>query len=139
MSANASTLSAVTVGAKKCKPFLLEVMVMAPEAGFKFEVMVEKGCTAQNDAVWKLVFDLYKKIEGEFVQIVHVSFKAGDADETNGVKKMAREGVTPKAAEVISTEVHPVAKRLETEEPTPALKKELKAKMKKAVIVELED
>jgi hypothetical protein len=139
MSANASTISAVAVGTKKCKPFLLEVMVMAPEAGYKFEVLVEKACSPQNDPLWKLVFDLYKKIENEFVQIVHVSFRSGSAQEEQGIRKMVTEGVTPAAAKVLVEEVHPTAKRLETEQPTPELKDELKGKMRKAVTVELED
>ena len=138
MSANEATISAVPVGAKSCKPFLLEVMVMSPESGYKFEVMVEKACTAQNDPVWKLVFDLYKRMGDELVQVVHVSFRAGNEDERRGIRKMAHEGVTLRAAEVIATEVHPVAKRLETESPTPELQRELKKKMSKAVVVELE-
>jgi hypothetical protein len=34
--------SVVKVGEKKCKPFLMEVMVFSPEAGYKFEVLVER-------------------------------------------------------------------------------------------------
>ena len=35
-----SRVSVVPTGSKVCKPFLLEVMVFSPEAGFKFKVVV---------------------------------------------------------------------------------------------------
>ena len=57
-----SSISVVPVGNKICKPFLLEVMVFSPEAGFKFKVMVERSCTPEADAIWKLVFDLFRVI-----------------------------------------------------------------------------
>lgn len=56
-----SKISVVPVGQKRCRPFILEVFVASPEAGYKFELIVEKSCTSSNDALWKLVFDLYKK------------------------------------------------------------------------------
>ena len=40
-----SSISVVPIGAKLCKPFLLEVMVFSPESGFKFKVIVERSCT----------------------------------------------------------------------------------------------
>ncbi|HEV2834058.1 MAG TPA: hypothetical protein VGW58_02010, partial [Pyrinomonadaceae bacterium] len=43
----------VKVGQKKCKPFIFEVMVYSPEAGYKAQVQVERGCTPTNDSVWK--------------------------------------------------------------------------------------
>ena len=44
---------ALTTGPKKCKPFVIEVMVFAPASGFKIEVLIEKSCTPQADAIWK--------------------------------------------------------------------------------------
>ena len=67
-----ANLSVVPIGPKKCKPFILEVFVASPEAGYKFELTVEKSCTSTNDPLFKLVFDLYKKdASGVFQQIVH--------------------------------------------------------------------
>src|SRR5258706_4217227 len=97
--------SVVKVGKKRCRPFVLNVMVMNPEAGCKFEVDIEKVCTAENDATWKLVFDLYKKIDDQFVQIVHVSFKADAPNEVTGVQRIASEGVSLPQARVLSDEV----------------------------------
>src|SRR5258706_14578102 len=107
---NASSISVVPTKPKSCKPFLLNVMVMTPEANFKFEVMVEKACTATNDAVWKLVFDLFKKKGTELVQIVHVSFTAGSDDENKGLRRAAINGLTEGAVKALKTDVFPVAK-----------------------------
>src|SRR4030081_615332 len=101
-------LNAVSIGAKKCKPFILEVFVASPEAGYKFELTVEKICTSTNDALWKLVFDLYKKdASGTFQQIVHVSFQPTEPNEQKGVEKLATEPVSVETARVLTQEVHP--------------------------------
>jgi hypothetical protein len=112
-SETASPVSIVPIGRKKCKPFLLEVMVMNPEEDFKFELLVEKGCTPDNDPIWKLVFDLYKKnSKGDFVQIVHVSYKAQNPDEAAGIEATADNGVSKKQADIAFKEVHPAAKAI---------------------------
>jgi len=36
------------VARKRCKPFLLSVMVFSPEAGYKFEIEVERNYSASN-------------------------------------------------------------------------------------------
>ena len=89
VNANASG-NVVKVGAKKCKPFIFEVMVYSPEAGYKAEIVVERGCTPTNDSVWKFVFDLYKKkAAGDgFDQLVHVSYRALSAQENVAVVGM---------------------------------------------------
>jgi hypothetical protein len=134
-----SNLSAVATGPKKCKPFLLEVMISPPESGFKFELTVEKGCTQTNDAVWKLVFDLYKEINDKFVQVAHVSFRAGNEDEKKGIKDIAVNGITEKAADVAATDVLPPAKQLaESGQANEALKQQLKQGMSRVVTVQLE-
>ncbi len=105
-----STISVVPIGTKVCKPFLLEVMVFNPESGFKFKVLVERSCTPQADSVMKLVFDLYRTIDGNEVQVVHVSYTAGSPVEAKAVQAMAAEGVKPEQATVLTTEVFPSAK-----------------------------
>jgi len=71
----ANSISVVPVGKKICRPFLLEVMVFSPQAGFKFKVDVERSCTPEADALWKLVFDLYQVDQnGKETQLVHVSY-----------------------------------------------------------------
>src|SRR5258705_7728999 len=130
---NASSISVVPTKPKSCKPFLLNVMVMTPEANFKFEVMVEKACTATNDAVWKLVFDLFKKKGTELVQIVHVSFTAGSDDENKGLRRAAINGLTEGAVKALKTDVFPVAKAVGAAggKATPAQSAAVKAGMSK--------
>lgn len=133
-----SEITVVPTGPKKCKPFLLEVMVSPPQGGFKFELTVEKGCSPQNDPIWKLVFDLYKKVNNQFTQIVHVSFKAGSNDEQKGVKSIAVDGITDKAMDVATKQVMPVAQKLDGQPVTPALNAQLKQGMSKIATVQLE-
>ena len=100
---------ALTSGPKKCKPFIIEVMVFAPASGFKIEVDIEKSCTPQADAVWKIVFDLYKKkATGDgFDQLVHVSFRGGTPVEQKGIEATAANGINDKQADVIVNEAGP--------------------------------
>jgi len=136
--ASGGTASVVKIGQKRCRPFLLQVMVFSPEAGYKFEVVVEKGCTPENDAIWKLVFDLYKQKRDGFDQIVHVSFRAGTADESEGIKRMALEGVSDKQADLLTGPVYDAAKALEeVPAPTPEHKQKIRAAMSKVTTVEL--
>jgi len=90
MSNGTPSASVVKVGAKKCKPFIIEVMVYSPESGFKAEVVIERGCTATNDSVFKFVFDLFKrKASGNgFDQLVHVSYRPLNAKENAAIAGM---------------------------------------------------
>jgi hypothetical protein len=129
----------VKVGTKPCKPFLLQVMVFSPEAGYKFEVMVERACTPENDAIWKLVFDLYKKNKpGGFDQIVHVSFRAVTPAENEGVQRIAAEGVSSGQADRLVGAVFDAAKDLEgVASPTPGQKEKIRTEMSKVAIAEV--
>jgi hypothetical protein len=100
----------VKVGQKKCKPFNFEVMVYSPEAGYKAQIVVERGCTATNDSVWKFVFDLYKKQAAGtgFDQIVHVSYRALTKEENAAVVGMI-DGLTDAQADQLPA-LHNAAK-----------------------------
>jgi hypothetical protein len=131
-----SSISVVPVGAKKCKPFVLQVMVFSPESGFKFEVTVEKDCSASNDPIWKLVFDLYKKqaTGSDFDQIVHVSFTSGTTAEQQGIQSMVSQGVSSGQADAITNQVYPAAKALDgVQNPTDQQKQALHQAMSQAV------
>jgi hypothetical protein len=129
-----ANLTVVPIGAKKCKPFILEVFVASPEAGYKFELTVEKACTSTNDPLWKLVFDLYKKdASGAFQQLVHVSFKPTEPEAQRGVEALALEPVNVETARVLRKEVHPAAKAFAgAAKPSAAQKKALHDAMSKA-------
>ena len=103
-----------TTGPKKCKPFIIEVMVFAPASGFKIEVLIEKSCTPQADAIWKIVFDLYqkKKPTDPFVQLVHVSFKGGTPVEQKGIELTAANGINDRQADVLVNEAGPAVLEL---------------------------
>jgi hypothetical protein len=98
-----------TTGPKICKPFVLEVMVFAPASGFKIEVKIEKTCTPQADAVWKIVFDLFKKkaVGDGFDQLVHVSFTGGTPVQQQGIEATAANGLNGKQSDVIVNEAGP--------------------------------
>ncbi|MCE9660886.1 MAG: hypothetical protein K8R60_20355 [Burkholderiales bacterium] len=108
--ATGSSISVVPIGAKVCKPFLIEVMVFSPESGYKFKVIVERSCTPEADELWKIVFDLYKIADGQEVQVVHVSYSTGTPVERKAVQAMATEGVKAPQAKVLVEKVHPAAK-----------------------------
>ena len=134
-----SSVSVVATGPKKCKPMQFEFMLQPPSSNFKIEMVVEKNCTPENDAVWKLVFDLYKKIDGSFTQIVHISYKAGNSKEVKGIKSIAIDGINDAAASVAIDEVLPLAEKAHEPNPPADLNAQLKAAMKKVTIVQLED
>lgn len=134
-----SSISVVPIGRKVCKPFLLEVMVFSPESGYKFKVVVERSCTPEADAVWKLVFDLYKvAADGKETQIVHVSFTAGAPVEQKAVQKMATNGVTEEQADILINKVHPAVKDVAgVSKPTAGQKKRIRDAMESVVTIDL--
>ena len=133
-----SSVSVVPIRDKSCRPFLTEVMVFSPETGYKFKVVVERACTPQADAIWKLVFDLFTLKDGAELQVVHVSFTTSTPVEQKAVQRMVAEGVTPAQADILVSEVHPAAKAVEgATAPTPEQKAALKGAMQKVVDVDL--
>ena len=133
-----SSISVVPIGKKVCRPFLIEVMVFSPESGYKFKVIVERSCTPEADALWKLVFDLFKVMEGKEVQVVHVSFTTGTPVEQKAVQLMASEGVKPDQATILIEEVHLAAKAVEgVKKPTKKQKQRLHDSMSKVVNVQV--
>jgi hypothetical protein len=120
-----SSTNVVPVGPKICKPFLLDVMVFSPESGYKFHVSVERDCTPTADAVWKLVFDLYKVVAGQpDVALVHVSFTSGTPVEQQAIQNMAAQGVNQAQADKLINNVYPATKAIAgNKNPSPAQKK----------------
>ena len=136
--ANSST-SVVPVGTKVCKPFLLDVMVYSPEAGYKFHVSVERDCTPAADAIWKLVFDLLKVVAGQpDVTLVHVSFTSGTPVEQKAIQNMAALGVNPKQADKLINKVYPATKAIEgNNNPSPQQKQAIHDAMSSVVNVDV--
>lgn len=100
----------ITTGVKTCKPFLLRVMVFSPESGFKFTIEIQKACTSQNEPVWKLLFDLYKKIGADFQEVVSVEFVAGDPNDMDKVSAITDEGMKRPQVRAFRDNVYPLVK-----------------------------
>src|SRR5262249_15848214 len=100
--------------------------------------LVERSCTPEADAIWKLVFDLFRVTEEKEVQIVHVSFTTGAPVERKAVQLIASEGVKPNQAKILIEEVHPAAKAVEgVKTPTNKQKQGLHDAMSEVVNVEV--
>jgi hypothetical protein len=101
-----------TVTTNKCTPFLLRVMVYSPESGYKFTIEIQKACTASNEAVWKLLFDLYKKDEGisTFTELISVEFIAGTPDDITRVAAITEEGMKHPQVKAFRDNVYPLVK-----------------------------
>ncbi|MDQ2825173.1 MAG: hypothetical protein M3R29_06980 [Verrucomicrobiota bacterium] len=133
-----SSISVVPTGTKICRPFLAEVMIFSPEAGFKFTVSVERSCTPQADELWKLVFDLYKVTGGKSTQLVHVSYSSGTPVERKAAEAMITEGVKRGQSKILIEEVHPATKVLEgAAQATPEQKQALHKAMSKVLNVDV--
>lgn len=129
-----TSISVVPVTAESCKPFLLEVMVFSPEAGFKFQVSVERSCESPTREIWKLVFDLFKKqaTGTDFDQIVHVSYRAANDIQQKKIATTATKGLTPEQSDRLINRVHPAVKALANSDSlTPAQLDAKKARVKK--------
>lgn len=100
----------ITTGIKKCKPFLLRVMVFSPESGFKFTIEIQKACTSQNEPVWKLLFDLYKKVGADFQEVVSVEFVAGDPNDIDKVAAITDDGMKRPQVRAFRENVYPLVK-----------------------------
>ncbi len=110
-------------------------MVFAPKSGYKIEVDIEKSCTPQAEAVWKLVFDLYKKQEAGdgFDQLVHVSYTGGTPVEQQGLEATAAKGINGKQADVLVNRVAPAVLDLENAKALPPQQlEEVKSEVKAA-------
>jgi hypothetical protein len=123
----------VTVGGRKCKPFLLRVMVFSPESGYKFEIEVQLACTAENEEVWKLLFHLYKQKNNQFIEIISVEFVAGDPNEIAKVSEISDQGLTRPQVRAFRDSVFPAVKGTEGHQPTAEQQKKIHDKVKDAI------
>ena len=131
------TTTKVMVGRnmKKCKPFVLRVMVFSPQSGYKFTIEVQKACTAANDDVWKLLFDLFKRIDEEFVEVVSVEFIAGDPNDIDKIAAITDEGMKRPQVRAFRENVFPLLKPIadDDRQPTKEEKKQIDQSMKAAL------
>jgi hypothetical protein len=110
-------------------------MVFSPESGYKFTIEIQKACTSQNEAVWKLLFDLYKKIDNQFEEVVSVEFVAGDPNDIKKIAAISDEGMKRPQVRAFRDNVFPLVKPFgdSGEKPTAEEKKTIDENVKKAI------
>jgi hypothetical protein len=124
---------------KPCKGFTLEVKVV-PKDNLRLHVIIDKTCV-NNEAVWGLIFELEKKANGTWTQIVFVSFKpkVDDPKAQAGIEKMFEsEKLTKNQIAVAKTDIIPATAQLEgSSGATPAQAKQIEAAARKMAVVEI--
>lgn len=122
-----------------CKGFTLEIKVV-PKKDLRLHVIIDKTCV-NNQAVWGLIFELDRKIDGEWTQVVFVSYKPKieDLQAQQGIQKMlADKKVTKNQQQLIKDEVIPPTAELEgTSGPTQDQAKRIEAGARKVVVAEI--
>ena len=121
---------------KTCTPFFISVMIFSPEAGFKYFVKVQKSCSANNDPIWKLHFDLERLINEKFARVLEIEIGVGtDGEEAKKVEKIAEDGITDKQSDIINKELFPITKvvAVEKREPTKKEAEAINKTMKKVI------
>ena len=122
-----------------CKGFTLEIKVV-PKQDLRLHVIIDKTCV-NNQAVWGLIFELDRKINGEWTQVVFVNYKPKpeDSQAQQGIQKMLSDKkITKQQQQLIKDEVIPAAAQLEdTSGPTPPQAKQLETSARKVVVAEI--
>lgn len=90
-----------------CTEFRLKVMIFSPEAGFKFDVTVQRKCFPTK---WLLIFNLFKKIGNDFTQIVGVEFEAEKKEEKKSLEQLSTTGVNVLQNRALRKKVYPLVK-----------------------------
>ena len=124
---------------KPCKGFTLEIKVV-PKQDLRLHVIIDKTCV-NNQAVWGLIFELDRKINGTWTQIVFVNYKPKPEDlaAQQGIQKMLGDKkITKDQQQLIKDEMIPATAQLDgTPGPTPAQAKQLEASARKVVVAEI--
>lgn len=122
-----------------CKGFTLEVKVV-PKQDLRLHVVVDKTCV-NNEARWALIFELDRKIDGEWVQVVFVSYKPklDDVPAQKGIEKMLEDKKISKKQQAIARDevIAPTAELEGTAGPTPDQAKRIEAASRKLVVAEI--
>jgi hypothetical protein len=134
--ADAITRAAAPAAPQRCRPFFLSVMVFSPEAGYKFEIEIEKSCNSSNEPEWSLIFNLAKKIDDRFESIVEIKYISRTSEEADGITKIAKNGFSENQLNTVNSEVYPTAKTIGNEDrsPTSIEKDKINKSMRKVVI-----
>jgi len=129
-----TTVSAATPG-ETCTEFRIKVMIFSPEAGFKFDVTVQRKCFPTK---FLLIFNLFKKIDKDFVQVVGVEFEAEKKEEQKAIEELSKSGVNTLQSRAFRQKVFPPVKALaDGDEPTPAEQQKVHNEIGKAILLKV--
>lgn len=118
-----------------CTEFRIKVMIFSPESGFKFDVTVQRKCFPTK---WIIIFNLFKKIDDEFVQIVGVEFDSEKKEEQVAIEEISLNGVNMLQSRAFRKKVYPAVKVLDDgDEPLPAEKTKIHNEMAKAIMLKV--
>jgi hypothetical protein len=101
-----TTITAATAK-ETCTEIHLKVMIFSPEAGFKFDVTVERTCFPTK---WHIIFNLFKKVGADFVLIVSVDFEAEKKTEEKAISAMSTQGIGVMQSRAFRKKVYPLVK-----------------------------
>ena len=122
-----------------CKGFTLEIKVV-PKKDLRLHVIIDKTCV-NNQAAWGLIFELDRKIDGTWTQVVFVNYKPKleDLQAQQGIQDMlAQKKVNKNSQQVIKDELIPATAQLEgTDGPTPAQAKQIEAGARTVVLANI--
>ena len=125
-----TTLSTATAG-ETCTEFRVKVMIFSPEAGFKFDVTVQRKCFPTK---FLLLFNLFKKVDNDFAQIVGVEFEAEKKEEQEAIEEISQTGVNTLQSRAFKKKVFPLTKALtDGHEPTETETTKIHNEISKAV------
>lgn len=118
-----------------CTEFRIKVMIFSPESGFKFDVTVQRKCFPTK---WIIIFNLFKKIDDEFVQIVGIEFDSEKKEEEKAIEEMSQNGVNLLQSRAFRKKVYPAVKVLDDgDQPTPAEKTKIHNEIAKAILLKV--
>jgi hypothetical protein len=107
-----TTITAAT-SKETCTEVHLKVMIFSPEAGFKFDVTVDKKCFPTK---WHIIFNLYKKSGANFTLLVSVDFEAEKKVEEKAIAVMSTDGIGVMQSRAFRKRVFPLVKAGATDE-----------------------
>jgi hypothetical protein len=104
----------LAASAELCRPFTLSVKIFSPESGYRYYLEVEKSCSDDNEAIWRLVFTLEKEKADHsgFDLLVEVKYTASTPQENRGIARTGIFGTTLAQDKILNKSVYPAIKSI---------------------------
>lgn len=102
----------VPLATGKCRPFTLEVLQISPSPDLKAQLAVARECAPGGDKVWKLVMDVYSRLNGgSFQQLAHVSYTGQLVADSDTLRLLAVEGLKDEQIRLIGEQMKDFGKK----------------------------